>query len=666
MLKELAEVLSFRGRNDGDKFLQAIVEETPECIKIVAPDGRLLRMNSAGLRMIEADSWVAVDGASTPSLIADEDRALWLENHVRVCAGEKVTWQFDIIGLNGTRRHMETHAVPIKLEDGCMGQLAITRDVSDRRKTEMALLSANEQLDQLVRERTKELEETTSRLGESERHFSLLVKSVIDYAIFMLDVDGNVASWNEGAERAKGYKAHEIIGRHFSDFYTDEDKAAGLPSTGLAAARSEGRWEHEGWRVRKDGSRFFANVVIDAIREKGEVVGFAKITRDITEKRTAELRLRQAEKFKAVGVFTGGAAHDFNNLLMAVQGSLELLRKRLPDDQRSLALLDNAMQGAKRGSALTQRMLAFARRQELKRESIDVATLLTGMSDLLLQSLGPAIDLETHVPRDLPRIVTDPGQLENAILNLVVNARDAMPTGGAVSVRARRIQIEPGGETDLAPGDYVSITVKDTGEGMDAETLGRVAEPFYTTKGIGKGTGLGLSMVDGLVAQSGGKMRIESEPGNGTAVELCLPIDEASATEAQAETIPENGAQSPEPIRKLRILAVDDDALVLMNSVAMLEDLGHEVVEASSGKQALQIVEAGSPFDLILTDQAMPGMTGVQLADAVRSLYPSMPIILATGYAEMPPGADANLRRLAKPFTMSQLSEIVSTAVAAP
>lgn len=661
MLKALAEVLSFRGRNEGDGILEAIVEETPECITIVGPDGSLVRMNSAGLRMIEADSWASVDGAVASHFIAQEDRAVWRENHAKVCEGEKVTWQFDIVGLNGTRRRMETHGVPIKLDGGRVGHLAITRDIGVRRETEMALQSANEQLDKLVKERTRELQETTSRLGESERHFSLLVKSVIDYAIFMLDVDGNVASWNEGAERAKGYKSHEIIGRHFSDFYTEEDKAAGLPARGLATAGSEGRWEHEGWRVRKDGSRFFANVVIDAIYENGAVVGFAKITRDITEKRAAEQRLRQAEKLKAVGVFTGGAAHDFNNLLMAVQGSLELLRKRLPNDQRSIALLDNAMQGAKRGSALTQRMLAFSRRQELKSESIDVATLLGGISDLLLQSLGPAIDLETHVPRDLPRIVSDQGQLENAILNLVVNARDAMPTGGTVSVKAKSIQVAAAGTTDLAPGNYVCITVRDNGEGMNAETLSRVTEPFYTTKGIGKGTGLGLSMVDGLVAQSGGKMRMESEPGKGTTVELHLPVDDGSTTEAEA--VPETEELSPGPARRLRVLAVDDDALVLMNTVAMLEDLGHEVVEASSGKQALQVVQEGLPFDLVVTDQAMPGMTGVQLADTVRGLYPSMPIILATGYAELPPGADTKLKRLAKPFTMSQLSEIVSTVV---
>ncbi|WP_075293379.1 hybrid sensor histidine kinase/response regulator [Pararhizobium arenae] len=661
MLKELAEVLSFRGRTDGGPFLEAIIEETPECIKIVGPDGSLLRMNGAGLRMIEAGSWVTVDGASTPSLIAEEDRDTWLANHGRICAGEKLSWQFDIVGLKGTRRHMETHAVPIQLEDGRTGQLAITRDVGERRQTELALQSANEQLDQLVKEQTKELERAASKLGETERNFRLLVKSVVDYAIYMLDIEGNVASWNEGAERAKGYSAGEIIGKHFSNFYTEEDRAAGLPELGLVTARTEGRWENEGWRVRKDGTRFWASVVIDAIREDGEVIGFAKVTRDITEKKAADERLRQAERLKAVGVFTGGAAHDFNNLLTAVLGSLELLRKRLPGDPRSLALLDNAVQGAKRGAALTQRMLAFARRQELKSESIDIGTMLAGMSDLLVQSVGPTVEVEMQISRDLPRVTTDQGQLENALLNLVVNARDAMPNGGKVSIAAKFLHGQAAVALDLTPGDYVCITVKDTGEGMDRETLGRVREPFFTTKGVGKGTGLGLSMVDGLVAQSGGRMRIESDPGKGTSVELCLPADEASKPDVAA---PDAAVDAPaSPIRKLRIMAVDDDALVLMNSVAMLEDLGHDVVEAASGSQALQVLELGEAIDLIITDQAMPGMTGVQLAEAVRERHPAMPIVLATGYAELPPGADTKMVRLAKPFTLGQLFQAVVQAI---
>jgi len=658
MLKELAEVFSFRGRNDGDRFLDLIVEETPECIKVVAPDGSLLRMNGAGLQMIEAETWQSVKGVATQELIATEDRETWLANHSRVCAGEKVSWKFDIVGLRGTRRHLETHAVLFRLDDGRLGQLAITRDISDRLRVEHELQSVNETLDNLVRERTKELAETTSRLGESERHFSLLVKSVIDYAIFMLDADGNVATWNEGAARIKGYAAPEIIGRHFSQFYTDEDRAAGLPQSALAAARAEGRWENEGWRLRKDGTRFWASVIIDAIRENGEIVGFAKITRDVTEKRAAEEHLRQVERLKAVGVFTGGAAHDFNNLLMAVLGSLELLKRRLPDDPKSRALLDNAVLGAKRGAALTQRMLAFARRQELKSEAIDIPTMMFGMSELIAQSVGPAIQIETKFERGLPRVVSDQGQLENAVLNLIINARDAMPDGGAILIEARRADIRPGGEVSLPQGDYVAISVTDTGVGMDEEVKARVTEPFFTTKGVGKGTGLGLSMVDGLMAQSGGRMRIESALGRGTSVELCLPT---AADESDISHPVEPDPVNAPAVSRLRVLAVDDDALVLMNTVAMLEELGHEVLEASSGSMALKIIDGGMKIDLVVTDQAMPGMTGVQLADIVHERCPGVPVILATGYAELPPSSNNSIARLAKPFTLNQLAQIVAT-----
>jgi PAS domain S-box-containing protein len=660
VLKELAEVLTFRGRREGDRLLESIVEETPECIKIVAPDGSLVRMNVAGLQMIEADSWSAVAGACTPDLIAEEHRAAWLNNHARVCAGEKVSWQFDIVGLGGTRRNMETHAVPIELEDGRTGQLAITRDVTDRRKVEEELKQANDRLDELVRARTRELHETTTRLDESERNFALLVKSVTDYAIFMLDLDGNVVSWNEGAQKIKGYLDSEIIGHHFSRFYTEDDKAARLPWNALATAQADGRFENEGWRVRKDGTRFWASVIIDAIKDGDKIIGFAKVTRDITEKRAAEQRLRQAERLEAVGQFTGGAAHDFNNLLMAISGSLEMLRKRLPDDQRSRALLDNAMQGAKRGSALTQRMLAFARRQELKSESIDVGTMLAGMADLLGQSINPSITLEVEVARDLPRVVADQGQLENAVLNLVLNARDAMPFGGKIKVGALAQSASTNPDVDLTPGEYICIFVKDDGEGMDPDTLSHVKEPFYTTKGIGRGTGLGLSMVDGLAAQSGGRLAIESEKGKGTLVTLCLPAD-GSEVQMVADRV-EAETQS-NALRKLRVLAVDDDALVLMNTVAMLEDLGHDVVEAHSPSRALDIAASGETFDLVVTDQAMPGMTGVQLAQTLRKSSPAMPIILATGYAELPPGSDATFVRLAKPFTLNQLAESVTAAV---
>src|SRR5690606_11353453 len=289
--------------------------------------------------------------------------------------------------------------------------------------------------------------------------------------------------------RIKGYRPAEILGEHFSRFYTDEDRAAGLPERALATAAAEGRFEKEGWRVRNDGSRFRANVVIDAIRdEAGELIGFAKVTRDVTERDAAQRALEdarealfQAQKMEAVGQLTGGMAHDFNNLLMAVLGSLELVRKRLPYDRRITPLIDNAVMGARRGAVLTQRMLAFARKQALQLEAVDVAVLVRGMIDFMTRTIGPTIEVRVAFPPRLPAVRTDPYQLEAALLNLVVNARDAMPKGGVITVTAATARV-PAGRSDLPAGDYVRLRVADTGEGMDAETVARAADPFFTTK----------------------------------------------------------------------------------------------------------------------------------------------------------------------------------------
>jgi PAS domain S-box-containing protein len=642
---------------DRDSILHAIVETTPECIKIVARDGRLVQMNAAGLEMIGADSFARVENASTFDLIAPEHREAWRSHHERVCEGEHLTWQFDIVGLDGTRRHMETHAAPIAL-DGGTGQLAITRDVTFRRDTEEALHELNLSLQAKIGERTRELERALERLGETERSFELLVNGVTDYALYMLDPNGYIVSWNAGAQRIKGYEASDIIGRHFSVFYTNEDIDAGIPARGLRTAAREGRFEMEGWRVRRDGSRFWANVIIDPIRDRGELVGFAKITRDITERRATEERLRHAQKMEAVGQFTGGAAHDFNNLLMAILGSLDLLRKRIPDDRQMRALLDNAVQGARRGTLLTQRMLAFARRQELRHEAVDLGRLVTGMRDFLAHSMGAAIDVEIRVPSELPCVRSDANQLETALQNLVLNARDAMAGRGTVTIAAREDTLEADNPLSLGAGRYICLSVTDTGHGMDAATLARATEPFFTTKGIGKGTGLGLSMVDGLAAQSGGRLAVHSEVGVGTRIDLWLPL--ATADIAPARDSAAAGAELLRPAAEPKVvLAVDDDELVLMNVTAMLEDLGHRVIDVGSGAKALEIIDAGTPIDLVVSDQAMPGMTGVELLHAIRERRPDLPVILATGFAELPPGTDAAVRRLAKPFTQRELAEAV-------
>lgn len=497
--------------------------------------------------------------------------------------------------------------------------------------------------------------------------YQLLIDSIPDYAIYMLDATGHVTTWNPGARRFKGYEAAEIIGRHFSLFYVPEDRQAGMPGRSLAIAAEEGRFEKEGWRVRQDGSRFWAHVIIDAIRdEAGVLIGFAKITRDITEKMEAQRSLDaarealfQSQKMEAVGQLTGGVAHDFNNLLTAILGSLELLRKKIPPDPKAQRLLDNALQGVQRGAALTQRMLAFARRQDLRTEAVNVSDLVNGMSELLQRSLGPMVRMELCFPAGLPPIEVDAHQLESALLNLAVNARDAMPAGGSLVISARRESTASVSADGLEPGTYVCLAVVDTGDGMDESTLRRAAEPFFTTKGVGKGTGLGLSMVHGMVQQLGGKLRLLSTIGQGTTAELWLPVSSRAVIDGCeiAEQVATSG-------RSLHILTVDDDVLVLTNLAAMLEDLGHSVVQASSGPEALKILEEGGAFDLLVTDHAMPHMTGYSLGETVLSTCPGMHVLLVSGFAELPNEANPLFARLAKPFSQHELATAIAQTMA--
>jgi PAS domain S-box-containing protein len=539
---------------------------------------------------------------------------------------------------DGTRFWASVVIDPIISPGGeLIGYAKVTRDLTERRRAEEELRLA-------------------------EQRFRYLVQGVTDYAIYMLDPKGYVTNWNAGAQRIKGYTPEEIIGQHFSKFYTEQDRARGLPQESLEAARALGRFEREGIRVRKDGTRFWANVVIDAIRnEQGELIGYAKVTRDITERKEAEQALAQAQeelmqsqKLEAIGRLTGGVAHDFNNLLMAISGSLELLRKRMPDDERLLKLVDNAMQGIQRGTTLTQRMLAFARRQELRPNVVDVGQLVTGLMDLMVRTLGPGIEIRTEFPATLPLILVDENQLELALLNLAVNAKDAMPQGGRLTISADAAN---GSENaSLKPGRYVRLSLKDSGTGMDAATLSHATEPFFTTKGVGKGTGLGLAMVRGLSEQSGGTVTIESEVGQGTTVAMWIPVSdmEASPVASPRDDRPET-QHGP---RRLKVLVVDDDVLVAMNTTAMLEDLGHEAVEVHSARQALETLE-GNGFDLVITDQAMPHMTGSQLVSAARAKWPGLPMILATGYAELPDDADRTLTRLNKPFMQVDLERVL-------
>ncbi|RWY89048.1 PAS domain-containing sensor histidine kinase [Rhizobium leguminosarum] len=613
---------------------------TDYAIYMLSPDGIITSWNT-GAQRFKGYRPSEILGEHFSRFYLEEDRAAGLPARALATAADHGRFEGEGWRQRKDGSRFWAHVIidPIRRPSGeLIGYAKITRDLTERRAAEQAI-------------------------RQSEEQFRRLVQGVSDYAIYMLDPGGNVSSWNFGAERIKGYRPQEIIGRHFSTFYTPEDREAGVPEKALGIARAEGRFEREGWRVRKDGTRFWASVVIDAIRDDGgDVLGFAKITRDITEKMETQRALEQAreelfqsQKMEAIGQLTGGIAHDFNNLLMAVLGSLEILKKRMPQDLSLTSLVDNAMQGAQRGAALTQRMLAFSRRQELHMEPIDVSGLVRGMMDMLSRSLGPLTVIETSFPVRLPTILTDPNQLEMAILNLVVNARDAMPSGGRIVLRASEESV-PSGKSPLPPGRYVRIAVIDEGEGMDAKTLEQAITPFFTTKGVGKGTGLGLSMVQGLASQSGGRLMMKSSLGEGTTAELWFPVAIVEQVTEAAADRPQREENAPS---RLRIVAVDDDGLVLMNTTLMLEDLGHTVFEAMAGSEALDILRK-QQVDLVICDHAMPRMTGAQLAQAIRNEWPDMPIILATGYAEIPEGAGiVDLPRLGKPFSQAQLAEAI-------
>jgi signal transduction histidine kinase len=382
-----------------------------------------------------------------------------------------------------------------------------------------------------------------------------------------------------------------------------------------------------------------------------------RIDQRTREREEALAQLFEAQKLDTIGQLTGGVAHDFNNLLMAVLGSLNLLKKRLPVDEKSERLVSNAIQAAERGAALTQRLLAFARRQELKPQAVSFPELFENIQDLLGKAVGPGVSIVKQISAGMPLLLIDNNQLELALLNLFVNARDAMVGGGTITVCAsEEITTRP---SKLAPGRYVRISVSDDGEGMDEATAARAAEPFFTTKGLGKGTGLGLSMVHGLAAQSGGILELSSVKGGGTTVSLWLPVaeDVLAAAHLQATTPKEGPSVSAHP---LKVLVVDDDVLVSMGTSAMLEDLGQVAVEATSAARALEILASDNSFDLVVTDHAMPGMTGAELARFIFSTFPELPVILASGYAELPDDEGlSDLLRMTKPFTQEQLHAAV-------
>jgi PAS domain S-box-containing protein len=779
-----------QGANN-EQSCRELLEALPAAIYTTDAAGRITFYNQAAVELaghrpkLGADQWCISWRLSWPDgtpMTHDEcPMAIALKKDRAVRGAEIIVERPD-----GTRVPILPYPTPLHDASGrLIGGVNMLVDISDRKKAEQAMRRLNAVLEQDVEERTQELEQTSARLQERERDFRMLVQSVTDYAIFMLDPNGIVTNWNAGAERIKGYRSGEIIGRHFSCFYTEEDRAAGLPRRALATAARDGRFEMEGWRVRKGGERFWANVVIDPIRDDtGRLVGFAKVTRDITERRkaeealaesaalargiidtaldafvqidetgtvlewnsqaeavfgwsrrdavgkslatlilppsershhrkglerflrnaearmlgrrvqmqalrrdgkkitvelsitalrrgerylfngfirdlteklAAEEQLHHALKMETIGQLTGGVAHDFNNLLTAIIGNLEVLTAKLPERGSAARYLEVALRAAWRGSGLTEQLLAFSRRQEIRPEIVCVERLLGSITALCQRAVGEGIEIFVLPQPNLWTCRIDPGQFEAALLNLAANARDAMDGSGRLTIAASNVVIGPRDDAELAAGQYVAVSVSDTGCGMSKDVLARAFEPFYTTKEVGKGTGLGLSQVCGFAKQSGGTARIESKKGKGTTVRLYLPKVEG---EIRAER--SLGDLSLAPGGAASVLIVEDNRDVRDRVTEVLSHLGYRVSAATNTREALAALERDGSVQLMLSDIVLPGgVSGIELARAAQKLRPDLKVLLTSGYVAEQTKADlmrSKFPLISKPYRPAELA----------
>ena len=547
-----------------------------------------------------------------------------------------------IVRPDGSIRHLHSVGEVIRDDKGsAIRVLGICLDVTERRQAESAL-------------------------RESEQNYRFLLKGVRDYAIYMLDSEGVVRSWSEGATRIKGYQAEEIIGQHFRVFLPEEVRDGEMADQVLAAATREGQFEAQSWLVRKDSSRFYASIVMDAIRnDAGALIGFAKLVRDITAQHNAQaaleetrVQLAQAQKMEALGQLTGGIAHDFNNLLMIMSGYAQILQRRLTD-AKDMAAVEAIRAAANRGEKLTRQLLAFSRRQQLMPVVLDLRARIEAVRDMLGTSLRGNIELVVDVEDTTWPVEVDQGELELALVNIGVNARDAMPDGGRITLSARNVVLKPGSAAGSLAGDFVALAIIDTGSGITPELLPRVFEPFFTTKPVGKGTGLGLSQVHGFAAQSGGAVTVSSEVGKGTVVTIYLPRSTATLAADIGEAVKTADGQSHGSV-----LVVEDSRDVADVSTTLLEQLGYRVVRAENAAEALRHLQQGIEVDLVFSDIVMPGaMDGLALAEACAERFPEIPVLLTSGFSDAARAADGRFDILRKPFELAALERAIATAL---
>jgi PAS domain S-box-containing protein len=617
-----------RGLFESERRFRLLVEGIVDyAIYMLDPDGIVSNWN-AGARRIKGYDAADVVGRYFGMFYLPEDREAGMP--ARSLAAAREHGKFETEGWrlrkDGTR-FLASIVIDAIYEQGeLIGFAKITRDITDRTMAAEAL-------------------------KESERHFRLLVSGVTDYALYMLDPSGIVTNWNAGGQRIKGYRPEEIIGQHFSRFYSAADQAAGRPARALQLAVENGRYEEDGWRVRKDGTFFWASVVIDPIRdEDGKLLGFAKITRDISERREAQLNLEkiqrqlaESQKLDALGQLTGGVAHDFNNLLMIISGNLHTLRKIAGNDAKGLRAVQAIETASQRGASLTRQLLTFARRQSVNPQTVDPADRIRSVREVLDAALGGSVQLVIDVADGIWPVMVDAAEFETALVNLVINARDAMPDGGSVTVRASNTYIDDG----KRKGDHVAVKVEDTGVGIAPDIVVKVFDPFFTTKAVGKGTGLGLSQVHGFAHQAGGTVTVASELGKGTAFTICLPRSERPIDSAEVEV---------SAIGSGTVLLVEDNPDVANASAGLLEQLGYSVRWVSDADSALREVERDG-IDLVFSDIVMPGkMDGLSLARAIKQKRPALPILLATGYSEAAQNARTDFPILRKPYQLHELS----------
>jgi PAS domain S-box-containing protein len=631
----MAESKRFDSHVGEQRFQLLVNSVTDYAIYMLDPEGYIATWNP-GARRFKGYEEREVIGTHFSNFFTPEDKASrlpWraLETAAREGKFESEGWR---VRKDGTRFWAHVVIDPVKDPEGnLLGFAKITRDISEKKEAERALF-------------------------DSEQRFRMLVQGVRDYAIYMLDRNGNVSNWNTGAAAIKGYTEEEIVGQHFSRFYTEEDRANGEPQRALQTAMREGKYEKEAWRVRKDGTRFWASVVLDPIYdERGELAGFAKVTRDVTERRRAQEELEetraalfQSQKLQALGELTGGIAHDFNNLMTVIRGSADLLRRDgLPEEKRR-RYLDAIIDTADRAATLTSHLLAFGRRQALKPEVIDLNVRLDAFGEVLGRTLGGGVEVKLDLAPALWPVEIDTTQLETALLNAAFNARDAMPEGGRITLSTANV--------DTAEGGEVSIAISDTGEGMSEEVLNRAFEPFYTTKPVGKGTGLGLSQIHGFAAQSGGRAEIRSKPGEGTTIRLFLPRSEKAVGKAQ------EAPEQREARAGATVLVVEDNDQVRDFALSLLAEMGYRVVPAASAEEALQILDCGETIDIVFSDVVMPGLSGVDLAKIARQRQPDLPILLASGYSEeIVAGAGASFDFVRKPYDATTLDRAIQAAL---